>query len=1057
MQVLDLVSRRPGASWWRQSLRASFVPSVFVVLPALLPRAHALELPNVYKAGSVHAAAVLPDGSRIVLGSFSAADETPVEDHGVGLYHIAKIATNGELDPSFSAEPVSCKAIAAAPDGSSVYLAACAYGKLLKLDAQTGTTVPSWQPVLGFNQQVSAVAVGADGMVYLGGNITSLDGQNFQGLARVSSAGIVDAQWAPVVVGEIRAMALDHAANRLYIGGKNVSMQPVGNHAGIVRIDLAGAPVADPSWQVVLAGSAEEIVVDATGAVFVGSADSVNGTPTPGIAKIHPAGQVDPAWAPPPIPAPVAMAIAGNHMYVAGSFVRVTEPAFGQVTTFNLARLDAGSGALDVAWKPEPSAPVRVLLGLQGGGLDAYGDFARMGIQPALSAASFDQNGVLTFALPHFEAAGTVKDLVKEPDGAVLVVGDFDKAGEVFTPGMFRLKLDGTLDPDFMPPQCDGTMWAAAIDPAGESIYVAGSFVWMEQLKRTGIAKLDPSGELDPGWAPAIVNSGLFPSSGKVLAVDVDATGRVYVGGEFYRVSGALRSNIARILPDGSADSWNPGANGRVDRLELDEAESLLAVGNFSALAFHPRNHAGRILQNGSLDLDWLPGADWWKVHALASIDGRVAISGRIGVDNVSALTYAQGDIEVGLSVSDGPVLAMTSAYPGAVYLGGHFAVLNNTQKFGVARIAENPDGSVVVEPWMHDVLFDGVESGAVNDLLEFGDDHLLLGGKFPQLGGSVSNGLAALPHRFYTTTSLTRVGPAETRLGESFTVKASVSSSAGQPSGEITIHDLYPGGSGQGTSCTKPVDGGEEIECVFVATHTGEHSIHASFESDRPRFVSGGSAALFQEVVDPRPVNVVFESFMPSTGRVGEPVTVSISVARVDNGSPVAGGKIAVSNDVTQLCPAVLLVNGTGSCKFTPASAGQIPLHASFEPTSIHYLPGAATASFSARFTTTVAVVSHSPDPSPSGSPVAVTVAVDSLAAGGATGTVVVESDLVSCMAALSGGEAKCAIPGTLPPGVHPITARYLGDELHEPNQSMPVAHIVTSLPIGIFLDGFE
>src|SRR6185503_17554089 len=66
-------------------------------------------------------------------------------------------------------------------------------------------------------------------------------------------------------------------------------------------------------------------------------------------------------------------------------------------------------------------------------------------------------------------------------------------------------------------------------------------------------------------------NDGFDPdANGPVWAIAVQADGKIVIGGEFSRVGGAYRNNLARLNIDGSVDAaFNPGPDGGVFSLAL--------------------------------------------------------------------------------------------------------------------------------------------------------------------------------------------------------------------------------------------------------------------------------------------------------------------------------------------------------------------------------------------------------------------------------------------------------------------------------------------------------
>jgi hypothetical protein len=88
---------------------------------------------------------------------------------------------------------------------------------------------------------------------------------------------------------------------------------------------------------------------------------------------------------------------------------------------------------------------------------------------------------------------------------------------------------------------------AIALQPDGRVI-VGGDFTTMDGQPRGRIARLLPNGSVDPSFVPG---SGF---SHDVYALALDAGGSVLVGGRFTVFDGYVTPRLTRLLPNGSLD-----------------------------------------------------------------------------------------------------------------------------------------------------------------------------------------------------------------------------------------------------------------------------------------------------------------------------------------------------------------------------------------------------------------------------------------------------------------------------------------------------------------------
>src|SRR5439155_4059242 len=93
----------------------------------------------------------------------------------------------------------------------------------------------------GGNSGIRAMAVDANGLIYIAGAFAYIDGQSRNGLARVNSAGALDAAWKPSANSTVSTLAVDSPGGLIYLGGAFV------NVGGAAHLRLARALLSDGS------------------------------------------------------------------------------------------------------------------------------------------------------------------------------------------------------------------------------------------------------------------------------------------------------------------------------------------------------------------------------------------------------------------------------------------------------------------------------------------------------------------------------------------------------------------------------------------------------------------------------------------------------------------------------------------------------------------------------------------------------------------------------------------------------------------------------------------
>ena len=139
-----------------------------------------------------------------------------------------------------------------------------------------------------------------------------------------------------------------------------------------------------------------------------------------------------------------------------------------------------------------------------------------------------------------------------------------------------RLNADGVFDDTFgIDIGVDGEVFAVAVQPDG-GIIIGGDFKKVAGVDAKNIARLNPDGTLDPTFA---VGSGADKS---VRDIAIQDDGKLVVVGEFGVLSGAAFGKVARLNPDGTADvEFTPGmgANGIVHSVGLQQDGGIIVAG----------------------------------------------------------------------------------------------------------------------------------------------------------------------------------------------------------------------------------------------------------------------------------------------------------------------------------------------------------------------------------------------------------------------------------------------------------------------------------------------
>jgi uncharacterized delta-60 repeat protein len=319
---------------------------------------------------------------------------------------------------------------------------------------------------------------------------------------------------------------------------------------------------------------------------------------------------------------------------------------------------------------------------------------------------------------------------------------------ENFTTKRVRI-YGGALDTSFNPGLgANGSVLAVAIQDDGKVI-IGGSFSSVNGIARNFIARLNADGTVDAGFNPG---SG---ANGPLIAVAIQADGKVVIGGTFTSVNSIPRNRIARLNVDGTVDtSFNPGADSTVRAIvplsvagHHPEPAGMLVGGSFSTIGGQTRSRIARLDVNGNPD-SFSAVINGTITDIALSPDGKVLIGGSITtVNTVSrngiARLEATGSLDTtfnpGTGIQTGTAVnSLALQADGKVIIGGSFTTVNGITRNRIARL--NVDGSV-------DGTFDppGGLNNAVNSVAIQSDNNVLIGGGFTQVNGTSMRYVARL------------------------------------------------------------------------------------------------------------------------------------------------------------------------------------------------------------------------------------------------------------------------------------------------------------------------
>lgn len=425
-----------------------------------------------------------------------------------------------------------------------------------------------------------------------------------------------------------------------------------------------------------------------------------------------------------------------------------------------------------------------------------------------------------------------------QSDGRVLVGGPFTSFNGTNRQYLVRLKSDGTLDASFQLAGSgfDSTFSALELQADGKVI-VGGNFFSYNGTPRSRLARLHADGSLDTSF---VVGSGF---DADVQGVALNPNGSMIVSGFFADYNGTGANYVAKINADGSLDPsfslTGAGFDAPPNYFFLQSDGRAIFVGPFAFYDATPINTIVRLLTDGSLDGSFaLTGTGFDSIPGTYSLapDGKILVGGSFSTyDSVSrkyiARLNSNGTLDTSFAVTGTGFNAQISAI--SLQSDGKILVAGPFTAYnGIPR----PHIARLNSDGSLDLSFDpghgGLDDGAFA-LSQSADGRAVVGGGFATFDGTARPFLA----RVNTDGSLD-TGFSSTGMG----FNGQVYSLAHQSDGKIVVGGVFSAYDGTARGRIARLRDSGELDTTFAAPGSGFNAniTHLEVLSDGKILASG-------------------------------------------------------------------------------------------------------------------------------------------------------------------------------------------------------------------------
>jgi uncharacterized delta-60 repeat protein len=686
-------------------------------------------------SGTISVIKKQPDGKFLIGGTFT-------EINGQITAAVARLNSDGTVDTTFSSPEFgngtgvggAILAIGVQSNGKIV-VGGNIFGvnninnrKLYRLNPDGSLDNTFQSPSFDSNSTqaiVNDLEIQADDKIVAGGGFSILNGGASSNFARFNANGTLDTTFNNfTTVGIIYNVEIQ-SDGKILTGGNTIARR---NTDGSSDSSFSSPSMASATIFSIKPLSDGKIII-------AGSFGSVNGFAQGNVARLNADGSLDINFnlnnsGANDLVSDVLVATDGK-LIITGFFT-----TFNSISHQKIVRLNT-DGTLDASFQNNPQfanlyakdseffADGKILIG---GGI-------QIGTTPQLQRLNTD--GSVDSSINYNVAlAGKVREILQQPDGKILIAGQFSAVNGVKRNSLARLNLDGSLDNTFVPyfntSFSQQIINAIALQPDGKIVIGSFSGVTLARLNSDGtqdtsfnlsistnsgvvdVAVL-PNGQILAGGDLILNNSQTkkilrFDSNGSldttfaisqpnatVYKINLQSNGKIFIGGAFTQVGASIRGRVALLSSDGSLDStFNPpgGANGDVYNVDVQTDGKVIVSGLFTGL-------------NGSLNQQRI---------------GRFNADGSLDTSFVQSVNAAVNALKI---QPDGKIL-----------IGGIFSIVGGTQKIGLARL--NSNGA------LDNTLNTSVPNGVVDIQLQ-SDGKILIGGDFTRVNGVAKLRIARL------------------------------------------------------------------------------------------------------------------------------------------------------------------------------------------------------------------------------------------------------------------------------------------------------------------------
>lgn len=600
----------------------------------------------------------------------------------------------------------------------------------------------------GFNQIVNTIVTQTDGKILVGGNFTTYLGNPENYLVRLNKDGSKDTSFN-IGTGFNRSVSTIVVLpdGKILIAGSFTTYNGTVQNR-IIRLNSDGSKDATFNIGVGFDNSIQTIALQPDGKIMVGGyfskfQDSYQNR----LIRLNPDGTKDPSFIAYQSGSVLAIVVQPDgKIILGGGFRTFADEAQNQLIRLNPNGTRDTSFDVGTGFERDPSSSfgsVNTVVLQPDGKILVGGDFRyyKKELNEYIIRLNTDGSKDATFETEsRIGSFSYIQCILAQPDGKIVVGGSFTEFERQNDPQnrLIRFNADGTKDNTFK----IGTGFNDIVDTVAlqndGQLLIGGRFTTYQDIIQNRLVQLNPNGSKD------ILFNKTNGLSHAVNAIALQNDGKIIAGGEFTTYNGASQNKLIRFNSDGSKDETfkiGTGFNYPVTSITMQADQKILVAGEFFIFDGSRKEHLIRLESGGYQDSSF-------KVSAVIQRNSLIVVQpdGKILVAKDFSIPYQQpqqkGLIRLNTDGSTdnsfilpsqfgtGIIYALAVQTDGKIIVGGYF-----TTKIGAAQnylIRLNSDGSTDTS-FNVGIGFDNT----VNSVLIQPDGKILIGGDFTKYQGA--------------------------------------------------------------------------------------------------------------------------------------------------------------------------------------------------------------------------------------------------------------------------------------------------------------------------------